>query len=250
MVLAPREVISVDLPVEFDTAWAHVRCPQLIHRWYGWGGTTADDGIRQRFLLDASVHLPDPGLPLGWLHWHNHDHLEVRGGWSNTPRSTVTVRRQERALLASYDGVRDAVDEAWITFLHQLRFAVSHHLGKERVSFTMRGSGAEPPDRTLYRAGLHGARGVPLGGAVEVRRPDGSVAGGTLEFSEAHQFGIRLSGRGGSLLVVQLLPPASRPPHGAVNVMWSVWGQDADEIESARRRWSSWWRAPVAARRA
>jgi hypothetical protein len=249
MVLAPREVISVDVPVDFDTAWAYVRDPRLIRRWWGWDRASLDEDIVQMFLDDAVVQRADCGLPLGWLRWHNHDRLEVRGGWGDVPRTTITLRRPERALLASFDGLRDEVDEGWITWLHQLKFALSRHLGEDRHALAIHELDAERPDRALYRAGLHGARGVPVGGAVEIRRPDGTVTGGSLEFCERHQFGLWLRGLGGSLLVVQLVPPGSHPPSGALNAIWSLWGLDDDELDAARQRWTGWWRVPTRAQR-
>lgn len=246
--LAPREVVSVDVPVSFDTAWSHLRQPELIRRWYGWDEPHLDDAVTQVFLREAVVQRADSGLPLGWLRWHNHDWLEVRGGWGVAPRTTITVRRPDHALLASYDGLRDEADERWITWLHQLRFALGRHIGEERRAFAVRGLNGERPDRLLYRVGLHGARGVPLGGAVEIHRPDGSVLGGTLEYCSTHQFGVALHGYGGSLLVVQLVPPASHPPNGAVNAFWSTYGLDDEALEVATRRWCAWWRTPVGAR--
>lgn len=245
MVLAPREVVSVDVPVPFDTAWAHLRRPELIRRWYGSDSPHLDEDIHQVFVDEAIAQRPDSGLPMGWLRWHNHDRVEARGGWGGAPRTTVSVRRPEHALLATYDGVRDEGDERWITWLHQLRYALTHHLGEERHAFAVDRIDADRPDRLLYRVGLHGARGVPVGGAVEVHRPDGTVLGGTLEFCERHQFGVALRGQGGSLLVVQLVPPGSHPPNGAVSAFWSTYGLDEEAADAARERWHAWWGAPV-----
>ena len=249
MVLAPREVISVDVPVPFETAWAHLRRPELIRRWYGWDRADLDQDVHQVFLHEAVVQLSDSGLPMGWLRWHNHDRIDVRGGWGGATRTTISVRRPEHALLATYDGVRDEVDERWTTWLHQLQYALSRHLGEDRRTFAVHGLDGERPDRLLYRLGLHGARGVPVGGAVEIHRPDGSLLGGTLEYCTAHQFGVALRGHGGSLLVVQMVPPSSHPPNGGVNAIWSTYGLDDEALEAARGRWRAWWRAPVLARR-
>ena len=181
--LASREVISIDLPVPFDTAWVHLRRPELIRRWYGWDEPDLDEEIERVFLREAVVHRPESGMAMGWLRWHNRDTIEVRGAWTTKPRTTLVVRRLDHDLLASYDGVRDDADERWITWVQQLRFALAHHLGEDRTAFAMHGLDGDRPDRLLYRAGLHGARGVPLGGAVEIHRPDGSLLGGTLEYS-------------------------------------------------------------------
>jgi len=243
MVLAPREVVSVDVPVPFDTAWAHLRRPELIRRWYGADEANLDEEIHEVFVRDAVVQRPDSGMPVGWLRWHNHDVVEARGGWGSAPRTTFVVRRPDRALLATYDGVRDESDERWTTWLQQLRYALTRHLGEERHAFALRGLDADRPDRLLYRAGLHGVRGVPVGGAVEIRRPDGTLLGGTLDYSTPHQFGVALLG--GSLLVVQLVPPASHPPNGAISAFWSTYGLDDEALDAARDRWRAWWRTPA-----
>jgi len=244
-VLASREVISIDLPVPFDTAWVHLRRPELIRRWYGWDEPDLDEEIERVFLREAVVHRPESGMAMGWLRWHNHDTIEVRGAWTTKPRTTLVVRRLDHDLLASYDGVRDDADERWITWVQQLRFALAHHLGEDRTAFAMHGLDGDRPDRLLYRAGLHGARGVPLGGAVEIHRPDGSLLGGTLEYSSRFQFGVALTG--GSLLVVQIVPPASHRPSGALSAFWSTYGLDDEALAAARERWSRWWRTPVRA---
>jgi hypothetical protein len=245
MVLASREVVSVDLPVPFDMAWVHLRRPELIRRWYGWDEPGLDEEIDRVFLREAVVHRPESGMPMGWLRWHNHDTVEVRGAWGMRPRSTLVVRRFDYDLLASYDGVRDETDERWITWVHQLRFALSRHLGEDRHAFAVHRLDSGRPDELLYRAGLHGARGVPIGGAVEIRRPDGSLLGGTLEYSTRYQFGVALTG--GSLLVVQLVPAASHRPHGALSAFWSTYGLDDEAVEAAGDRWARWWRLPIRA---
>lgn len=247
MVLAPREVVSVDVPVPFDTAWAYLRRPELVRRWYAWDCPELDDEIQHVFVQEAVAQRADSGLPVGSLRWHNHDRVDLHGGWGGAPRTTITVRRPEHALLASYDGVRDDVDERWVTWLHQLAYALGRHLGEERHAFAVRGLDAERVDRLLYRVGLHGARGVPVGGAVEIHRPDGSVLGGTLEYCAPHQFGVALHGRGGSLLVVQLVPPASHPPNGAVTAIWSTYGLPAEALSAAADRWRAWWQVATPA---
>lgn len=243
MVLASREVISIDVPVPFDTAWVHLRLPELIRRWYGWDEPDLDDEINRVFLREAVVHRPESGIPMGWLRWHNHDLIEARGGFGSRPHTTLVVRRLNYDVLASYDGVRDQADERWITWMEQFHYAVSYHLGEERHAFAMQGLDSERPDQLLYRVGLHGVRGAPVGGAVEIRRPDGTLLGGTLEYSTPHQFGVAL--RGGSLLVVQIARAASHKPYGAVSAFWSTYGLDDEALDAARERWSRWWRTPV-----
>jgi hypothetical protein len=245
MVLASREVISLDMPVPFDTAWVHLRRPELIRRWYGWDEPDLDEQIDRVFFREAAVHHPESGLPMGWLRWHNHDVIEVRGGWGTKPRTTLVMRRQDYDQLGSYDGVRDEADERWITWIEQLHYALTYHLGEDRHAFAMHDLDSDRPDPLLARAGLAGVRGLPVGAAVEIHRPDGSLLGGILDFNARYQFGVAL--KGGSLLVVQVAPPASHKPNGAVSAYWSTYGLDEEGLDAARRRWSGWWRTPVGA---
>jgi hypothetical protein len=245
MVPASREVVSLDMPVPFETAWVHLRRPELVRRWYGWDEPDLDDEIDRVFFREAIVHRPESGLPMGWLRWHNHDAIEMRGGWGTRPRTTIVVRRLDYDLVGSYDRGRDETDERWITWIEQLHYALTYHLGEDRHAFAMHDLDADRPDRLLDRAGLHGMRGIPVGGAVEIRRPDGTLLGGTLEYRARYQFGVALTG--GSLLVVQVASPASHKPNGAVSAYWSTYGLDDGGLDAARERWLGWWRAPVGA---
>ena len=79
-----------------------------------------------------------------------------------------------------FDGVRDEIDEGWIAFAHQLQFALSIHPDQDRRTLSVFGLDAgERGNRLLDRAGLMGIHGVPVGGHVQARRPDGTLLGGT-----------------------------------------------------------------------
>jgi hypothetical protein len=242
MAFAPREVVSVDVPVEPETVWDHLRTPALVRRWYGWDRDTLAADIRRTFVVEAvEQYLDVPGVVLRQLRWHNHDLLEVRSHGHLT-HTRVTLRRSDLALLASYDGVRDHGDETWIMFLHQLEFALTVHPGEDRRTLAVHHLDAGPhSDTLLYRVGLHGAWGVPLGGALEAHRPDGSMAGGTLLYRTPFQVGIQLHGVAESLLVVQRAPPASHPPHGTISAVLSTYGLDDETWELAQEHWAHWW---------
>lgn len=238
-----REVVSVDVPLPADVVWEHVRKPELIHRWYGWDRDDLVDDIERIFVEHAEVeHDHVPGTSIRRLRWHHHEDLELRCRDDNPGHTLVIVHRAARDLSVSFDGVRDVVDENWISSVHQLHFALTVHRGEDRRTFAVHGLDAGPHQNPLmYRAGLHGARGVPIGGHVEATRPDGTKVGGTVVYRTDLQFGVWLHGIAESLLVIQEVPVASHPPHGAVNAILNTYGLSDELRAEAQRRWAGWW---------
>jgi hypothetical protein len=245
MSLAAREVVALDVPAGPEVVWDHLRHPELIRRWFRWDHPLLAEEIRRTFLLDATEEIHDRvGIVLRRLRWHNRDSLEIHGHEGGT-HTRVTVRRPPLALLASFDGTRDELDEEWITSIHQLQYALDVYLGHERKSLAMERMDAGPySNSALYRAGLHDAFGVPVGAAIQVHRPDGSVTGGTVAYRTAFQMGIRLHGHRETFFVLQRVPPASDPPHGTVSAFWSTYDLDDEHWAEAQRHWAGWWAAP------
>ena len=238
-----RVVVSVDVPVTPDVVWEHVRRPELIRRWYGWDRPDLDEDIERLFVDQVEAdHDHAPGTTIRRLRWHHHQDLELRCHDDNPGHTQVTVHRELRDLSVTFDGARDVVDENWVSSIHQLHFALTVHPGEDRRTLAIRGLDAGPrDDQLMYRAGLHGARGVPIGGHVEARRPDGSVVGGTVVYRTDLQFGVWLHGIAESLLVIQEVPVASHPPHGAINAILNTYGLSPEVRAEAERRWAGWW---------
>ena len=243
MPLEPREIVSVDIPAPVATVWEHLRDPRLIRRWFGWDYDGLDAEIREIFVDDVrEVHDHADGRTTRTLRWPNHDVLTVTALDVEPTRTHVTVTRPSHDGLSMFDGVFDAMDEGWTQFVQQLAFALRVHPGEDRVTLTAHGLDAgDRRDPLLFRAGLHGVRGLPVGAHVEGTRPDGSRVGGTLVYKTEHQVGIHLHGIAESLLVLVIRPPVERPPHGTVDATLSTYGQDDDLLAESRRRWSGWW---------
>ncbi|MCG2799531.1 MAG: hypothetical protein L6367_13470 [Cellulomonas sp.] len=245
MTLDRRRIVALDLNADADTAWAHVRRPELIRRWYAWDTDDLDERIRRVFV--SAPRAVSDGRRRE-LHWPDSTVLRL-APTGDPARTSLTIDRPSHEGLSFYDGVRDALDESWVADAHQLQFALAAHPGEERHTWAVRGLDAGPHhDRLLDRIGLHGVRGVPIGGHVSTRRPDGTLIGGTLVYRTPLQFGVHLHGFAESLLVVMEHPAAVRPPHGQVDVTLSTYGLDDALREQVVRRWGSWWRVPVGAR--
>lgn len=242
MTLDRREIVSLDLPADLHTTWAHLREPQLVRRWFGWEYDGLDAEIQQIFVGQAvAAQRADGDTITHTLSTPGHDVLTVTARSHDPGRTHLSITRRSHDV-APYDGVYDAVDEGWIQFAHQLRFALTVHPGQDRRTLSVFGLDAgDRRDKLLDRAGLHGVRGIPIGGHVQARRPDGTLLGGTLVYKEEHQFGIQLHGITESFLVILETPVASHPPHGTVGAVLSVYGIDDPTFVQVEERWSGWW---------
>ena len=245
MTLDRREVVSLEIPAGLATVWEHLREPALVGRWYGPDAGGQDPGARA--FVETAIERRDVehDSTTHTLTWPNHDVLRVSAA-AHAPHRTrlVVTRRSHDALPVRFDGNMDEVDERWIADVHQLQFALTHQPGKDRRTLVVQDADAgERRTRLLDRLGLHGVRGVPVGGHLQAQRPDGSMLGGTLLYKTDHQVGVRLHGPSDSLLVVLETPVGAHPPHGTVTAVLSVYGVQDDEFAEVAARWQAWWRS-------
>ena len=243
MALELREVVSVDIPVPLGVVWPYLRVPELIHRWFGWDYDGLDAEIHEIFL-DSAIESRDVvgDETIHSLTWPHHDRLTARSAAHEPHRTHVTVTRRSHDGMAVFDGVRDEIDEGWIAFVHQLQFALTVHPDQRRRTLSTFGlPSGDRRDRLLDRAGLIGVRGVPVGGHVQGRRPDGTLLGGTLLYKTPLQLGIRLHGISEMFLVLMETPAAHTPPHGTVDAILSTYGLDPLTFGQVQERWTRWW---------
>lgn len=250
MSLERREVVAVDVHAPVATAWEHLRDPRLVRRWFGWDHDGLDAEIQELFVAGVrEEHDHTDGVTTRSLLWRNHDHLRVTARDDDPATTHVAVTRPSHDGLSTFDGVFDEMDEGWTQFVHQLAFALEVHPGEDRVTLTShRLDAGGRSDPLLFRAGLHGVRGLPVGAHVEATRPDGSRVGGRVRYKTEHQVGVHLQGIAESLLVLVVRPAVEAPPNGAVDATLSTYGLDAGVLDEARRRWAGWWRAGTPAR--
>lgn len=248
-----REIVSVDIATDPDTAWAYVREPVKIRRWFGWNDDGIDEEIHRRFVTDAHVTESSelafcPGRVRS-LAWKGGDLLRVSPSpTAPCTHSVVTVSRRAYESFDVFAGLYDDVDERWIASVQQLRFALELHPGAERLTLRAAGLDAGSTGRRLLdRVGLHGLRGVPVGCHFETRRPDGTLLGGTIWHRTDHQVGVRLHGANEPLLIVDLNPTPLRTQNGRVTAVLSTFGADDETFAAISQHWARWWglRAPA-----
>jgi uncharacterized protein YndB with AHSA1/START domain len=122
---SPVPLIALTLAADADEVWRHLREPELIRRWFGWDYDGLDDEIDLIFLREAIATGHE-------LRWPDGDRIAL------APQGARTVIRIHR----ERTGGHDQIAEGWISFAHQLRFALEHHPGEERT--TLRLAGGRP----------------------------------------------------------------------------------------------------------
>ncbi len=124
-------LIELTLPAGIDDAWRHLREPALIGRWFGWEYEGLGHEIDVIFMQEAAVDELDHALD--WASGpEGGDRIELADAG---PQTILRVHHEHG------DGF-DPVAEGWISFAHQLRFALEHE-GERR---TLRLTGGRPRD--------------------------------------------------------------------------------------------------------
>ena len=218
--------IEVTLPAPVDDVWPAFRDPDLIRRWHGWEDAGLDDEIRMIFADGTTVEEEGRSLHVGGHRF------------TFEPRGAQTIVRVVRAAPndpgpLDWDAYYDDVDEGWLSFLQQLRFALAHEWEATRHTVHLDGTVAAPT-RAVEALGLPAtaAEGAPYTAEVA-----GEALTGTVWFRSTHQLGVTVDAWGPGLLVV-----AEAPNGGgrAASATLTTYGPiDGDRAA----RWTAAWRA-------
>ncbi|WP_405056381.1 hypothetical protein OG474_27020 [Kribbella sp. NBC_01505] len=211
-------VVTVAAPVE--AVWDALRDKGKIRHWHGWEYEGPQGGLEEEIDLIYFTQAAEDGTTLTLGNGDEFVVEPVDGG------SRITLTRAPKGANPDWDAYYDDVTEGWITFLHQLRFAVERHPGEARRTLFYSGTGAANPITEL---------GIP---ADELDLPDGRVKASTLYTSD-HQVGLEVDAWGNGLLVLSHIPPGEAKPEGATMAILSLYGDvDRDEVDA---RWRAWW---------
>lgn len=223
----PQIVVTVAAPVE--VVWDALRDKEKIRHWHGW----EDD------RLDAEIELIyfDGSTADGEAHT-----LTTQGGdrFVVEPQdggSKVTLTRAAYGDNPEWDAYYDDITEGWITFLHQLRFALERHPGEERRTLFYSGAG----DRSTGPAEQLGL-GAAVGSAYEASVIDAAMSG-QVWFRSEHQVGLTVDQWGDGLLVLSYIGVSEQKPDGAAMAVLTLYGFGDDERSATDQRWQEWWSA-------
>ena len=225
--------IEVTLPRPIAEVWPAFRDPALIRRWHGWDYDDLDAEIQEIFIDGTIASEDDRTLHIGGHLFA----LEARG-----PQTVVRVTRATPLDTASMDwnAWYDDIDEGWLSFLQQLRFALTHHWGEERHTVHLGGETlASSPKAVADALGL-GDTGALAAGERYAAVVAGEQLEGEVWFRSPHQLGLTVDAWGPGLL---LLAEAPNPPvpHGAATATLTTYGDDDDRTRAAS--WRTLWAA-------
>ena len=225
-------VVRITLPGTVDRAWAHLRRPELIARWHGWEAPELAEEIEVIYRDEAVVEEEGHRLRIG-------GHLFVLEGQRS--ETLVTVSRAdpvESADPVDWESTYDEVDEGWLSFLQQLRFALTHHPDDDRRTVYMGGL-ARSPERgsPLQQMGVGELAGAWPGDPYQADTVLGDRLTGEVWFRNPHQIGLTVDDWGPGLLLVATAPGDPSAERAAVTITT----YDHPDHDGLADRWRRWW---------
>lgn len=225
--------VKLTLPAPVDIVWPAFRDPAQIRRWHGWDYAGLDEEIRCIFEDETIASESDRTLRIA-------GHLFALA--EDGDRTVVRVTRSEPPT-DEIDWARyyEDIEEGWLTFLQQLRFALARHPGEDRRTVHLAGvarAGDPPPATTAL--GLAEVRELRAGRRYEATTPWGQPLAGKVWFRSPLQLGLTVDSWGDGLLVVTESPSAPRP-HGAATAVLSTYALGDGALEALQHGWAGWW---------
>jgi uncharacterized protein YndB with AHSA1/START domain len=220
---APRIEVTVAAPV--DTVWHALRDKETIRHWHGWGYDGLDEEIDLIYFTDVEEDADARAITV-----QGGDRIALADEGEGT---RVTLARAPRGTNPDWDAYYAEITEGWISFLHQLRFAIERQPGATRRTLFLAGSNESGRD-------VVAELGLPDGPTVEANLLDEQVKG-EVWFRAEHQLGITVDAWGDGLLVVSSTGPTDDKPDGAATAILSTYGLDDARLADLTERWTPWW---------
>ncbi|MEO5781149.1 MULTISPECIES: SRPBCC domain-containing protein [Arthrobacter] len=225
--------LSVVINSDAQQVWTMLREPALVAQWHGW---TADDQAAEINEIYFSPNVVEAA---------DHTSLKVDGGdiFTLHPVQTgteVSITRSAVDHDSEWAAWDEDITQGWLTFLHQLRFALERHPhGKRKTLFcSVPGTGGS----AIEKLGLDGlpAAGEPY----SLTLATGEKISGKVWFRSNHQAGLTVHSyaeHGEGLVIVADQPaiPELRPDGGSLIIV-STYDLGAHQLESIRTHWDSW----------
>ena len=227
------------MPAPFDSVWQAFRDPKVIPEWFGWEYEGLAEEIESIFGEELDAFREAGTLHIGGHLFTLDDH---------DAETTVRVTRVPPVGDSiDWDLLYDDVEEGWLTFLQQLRFALARHPGRTRRTIHLAGTRTGSGARTIDRLGLADAASATKGQKVAGRRyrtrtPWGDPLAGKQWFRSTNQLGLTVDQWGDGLLILYE-SPGDEPVNAPVSAVLTTYGLDDRQFEQVERRWTDWWHA-------
>ena len=208
--------MAVRAPVE--RVWRALRDPAEIRRWHGWNEPGLDAEIQVIYVDHANESDDEPYTlvvdPMETFLLEPHE--------DETTLHLVPVPREQAGEWADH---YDDITLGWVSFLHQLRFALESHPGEERRTLFWQGAG-EPGDDLMAA----GALPAPALGRWVTETPAGLCVDALV-----------LGGLGSGLLALASKRAESGGP--SCQATLTTYGLDDDRWAEVRAKWTEWFRS-------
>jgi uncharacterized protein YndB with AHSA1/START domain len=225
--------LSVVINSDAQQVWTMLREPARIAQWHGWEADDQAAEINEIYFGPNVVEGAD------------HTSLVVDGGDVFTlkpvPNGTeVSVTRAAVDHNSEWAAWDEDITQGWLTFLHQLRFALERHPHGKRRTFFFAVPGSE--GSAIEKLGLGD---VPARGeAYSLTLPTGEEISGKVWFRSNHQVGLTVhhyAEHGDGLLIVADQPAIAdlRPDGGSLAIV-STYDLGAHQLEVIRNYWDKW----------
>lgn len=230
-----RVTIEVEVDAPPDAAWRALREPAEVARWFGWEYDGLAAEIELIFFSDATASDAERRLETG-------DGIVEVEPARGTPASTVVrVTRAAPTGEAGEDAMYWAIEEGWITFVHQLGFMLERHPGEDRRTVYLSGGpGVGESHAPLDGLGLSAVVGEPTGSSYAATLPWGGELVGEVRFRSDCQVGLTVESWGDGLLVLTG-PWTSRPAPDGAGAILTTYGLDDAAFSALEASWTAWW---------
>lgn len=191
-------IVETLIDASADEVWQWLRVPHLIRRWHGWDTPGLDAEIDAIYMQDAVADdatrtMDVPGV-------------NARFSVVEHPNGVILrVTKPGVVRDATWDDIYDDVDQGWITFVQQLRFAIELHPDEPRRCSLVPGRPGSDPVASL---------GLPTEPGAAYVLPAPHSFRGQVWSRSRHQLGLTIDSDGTGLVI--LCVPPGRTPHAFV----------------------------------
>ncbi|WP_426998122.1 SRPBCC domain-containing protein [Pseudarthrobacter sp. N5] len=225
--------LSVVINSDAQHVWTMLREPAKVAQWHGWESAEQAAEIKEIYFNSTVVE------------GAGHTTLTVDGGDVFTlkpvPAGTeVSITRAALDHNSEWAAWDEDVTQGWLTFLHQLRFALERHPhGTRRTSHLSLPGGSGSVIEKLGLADVP-APGEPYSLTLDT----GEEISGKVWFRSNHQVGLTVHSyaehsEGLVIVADQPVIPAIRPDGGAL-VIVATYDLGAHSLETIRALWDDW----------
>lgn len=239
--IAEQVVVDITISASVEEVWKAVRDPAAIANWFGWESKTLREEIDYIFISHASAD--EQARSLRFAEWENVSHrLELIPQGEGTRLRLVISGAPEM----DWTGVYEDFREGWVTFFHQLRFALDRHKGQLRRTFYLSGTSRAWVGDTRHSLGLGDILAKAAGCGYAAQTAIGELSG--YVWHKTHfQVGLTVAEWGNGLLVVTDKGAAPGQPQHSGSVLATTYGLGGDEFVRLQERWKAWWSANYSA---